>query len=116
MTVNRAFLQTGLHALLRALAAPGRVALEHEPEGMCRPDELALDFDNYYSAFVGNFGEALTAAQRDHLARLDALLSAMSGQSNAALWTELAVGSHARWEEVRLAAKQALDVLGWSVR
>lgn len=114
--MSRAFLQSELHALLRALAGPGRVALEHEPEGACRPDELALDFDNYCGAFLGNFGEALTSAQRDHLARLDALFNAMRGQDNAALWTEQAVCTHARWDEVRLAARQALDVLGWSVR
>lgn len=113
MAVNRKFLQLELHALLKALASAGPVALDYAPQGSCRPDELALDYDNYLRAFVGNFGETLTAAQRERLARVDALFGAMSGESNATLWTEEAVRTHVHWAEVRLAAKDALDVLDW---
>lgn len=114
-SAHREWLQAELHALLRALAAPGPDALAHEPEGTGRPEELAFEYDNFHGAFVATCGESLTPAQIDHLARVAALFEAMSGSHNATLWTEPAVCDHPRWAEVRLAARQALAVLGWSV-
>jgi len=74
---------------------------------------LALDFEDFLRAFIGNCGMELSATQRAQLVKVDELLSAMSGAANADLWTEKAVCDHPRWAEVRLAARDAIAVLGW---
>ena len=75
--VNREWIVRELRELLIALASPGEVALEHAPPGSCRPDELALDYDNFVHAFVGNF-------------------SAETSVQSAALYSEW-MSSSARW-------------------
>jgi len=64
-------------------------------------------------AFVGNFGDELSVEARAALKRVDTLLSAMSGKAFPDLWTEQAVCEHSRWADVRAAARDALDALGW---
>ena len=113
--VNRQWNTSALRSLLQALASAGEVALAREPEGSCRADELALDYDNFVHAFVGNFGAELSAQQRSSLLRVDQLFGAMSGADQPELWTDDAVRRHPRWDEVRAAAQQALEALSWTV-
>ena len=108
---NRPWVTEALRRSLEALALPGPEALARMPRGSVRSDELALDFDNFYAAYVGNFGEELTPQQRVLLARVGRLLSDMSGK--ARLWSDEAVCSHPAWAEVRAAAGEALRALGW---
>jgi hypothetical protein len=102
-----------LRQSLEALAAPGKVALARVPAGTVKADELAIDYDNFFRAFVGNFGAELSTSQREALSHVEQLLDAMSGQKNSELWTDEAVCSHAAWAEVRAAALSALQELGW---
>ena len=108
--INREWIASELCQLLVALASPGDIALDHSPPGSCRPDELALDYDNFVHAFVGNFPDEISTQQRDALLLVNALFAAMSDED---LWTEAAVVSHSRWVEVRAAAQRALDVMSW---
>lgn len=78
-----------------------------------RPDELALDFDNFVRATVGNFREEFNARQLEAIARLNAELAAMSAAANSGLWAEEAVYGHPRWRKIRALANDALLVLGW---
>jgi hypothetical protein len=112
--VDREWIVRELRALLVALASPGQVALGHEPRGSCRPDELALDYDNFVHAYLNNFSPEISAHQRSALLRVDALFSAMSEGRQPDLWTEDAVIAHPRWAEVRAAAQQALDAMSWA--
>ncbi|HEX6884045.1 MAG TPA: hypothetical protein VF530_11755 [Planctomycetota bacterium] len=111
--VDREWLASELRRLLLAVASPGEAALEHAPAGSCRPDELALDHENFARALVAAFASELSDPQRRALLHVDELLGAMSGPHQAELWTEAAVVGQPRWAEVRRAAQQALDALSW---
>ncbi|MDQ4144383.1 MAG: hypothetical protein M3198_11685 [Actinomycetota bacterium] len=114
MSVDRDWLVGELRASLSALASPGSEALATVPDGFAKADELAIDYGNFVSAVLGNFGDEFSTEQTAVLRRIDAMLEAMSGAENAELWTEEAVVSHPRWQEVRKAARVALNRLGWN--
>jgi hypothetical protein len=115
-SANRKWLTESLRESLESLAAPGDVALSRLPEQCVRSDELALDFDNFNSAYVGSFSAELSVAQREALSRVDQLFGHMSDKGNSHLWTDEAVRSHPAWAEIRKAAAAALDALGWAER
>jgi hypothetical protein len=112
-TAKREWLFRQFQSALRALAADGEAALSTLRENCARPDELALDFDNYMKATVGNFRSEFSAVQLETLSRISIELGGMSGMKNAELWTEDAVRNHPRWQTVRMLAKAALAELGW---
>ena len=111
--INRIFILDGLREAVQALAAPGHVAQALVPDGTVKADELALDFDNFGGAALTSLESELTQAQRESLVAVDRLLDGMSGERHAELWTEEAVGTHPKWQEVREAAKRALAAFGW---
>jgi hypothetical protein len=113
MSVDRTSLLEGLRTSLKALSEEGATAISSVPQGSCRPDELALDYDNFLSAVLGNFVREFTPEQVSALRHVDDLLSAMSGPAHRDLWTEEAVCSHVRWREVRSAAQGARSALKW---
>ena len=112
---DRKRLIDSLRQSLEGLALPGEVALRRLPPNVVRADELALDFDNYFTAYRGNFGTELTAQQLAALEQVHQLLAQMSGPGNSSLWSDGAVITHHRWTEVRDAAQRAIKELGWSV-
>jgi len=111
--VNRDFIFAGIRKSIEALAADGETALALMPKGSVRADELALDFDNFGRAALETLGYELTDVQRESLLHIDRLLSAMSGEQQSHLWTEEAVRTHRKWQEVRDAARRALVDFGW---
>jgi hypothetical protein len=113
MSVDMEWITRELRTTLGALAADGIHALTTVRDGCVKADELALDYDNFVHAYLGNCGDAVSRGQRDALLRVDELLSAMSDPGHAHLWTEEAVIGHARWTEVRAAAREAVAALGW---
>ena len=115
MGADRMWLSESLRQSLEALALPGERALARMPAGTVRADELALEYDHYFTAYRGNFSADLSASQLSALSTVHGLLGEMSGHANAVLWTEQAVISHERWAEVRNAAKHAIREMGWSV-
>ena len=50
---NRKWVLFELKQSLRALAAPGPIALAMQSEGTVNADELALDYDNFVTAALG---------------------------------------------------------------
>lgn len=93
---------------------PGGFLVSRErAAGSCRPDELAVDCDNFVPAYVSNFSAEMSVPQRSALLRVDALFGAMSVEHQPDRWTEDAVIAHPRWAEVRAAAQQALDAMSW---
>ena len=113
MNVDHAWIARELRSALKALAAPGSQALASVPDGAIKADELALDYENFVHAYLGNFRDEILQSQRDALLAVDTMLQGMSGQENAELWTEEAVVSHPKWESVRYLAREALAALGW---
>jgi hypothetical protein len=108
LAANPEALRGNLIRSLRALASQGAIALSTQPAGTVKADELALDFCHWLTACPpGEF----TQVQRHALARVDLLLSQMSGASNAHLWTEAAVLESPQWAEVRGAAVDALRTM-----
>jgi hypothetical protein len=114
MPADRAWLTDSLRKSLAALALPGLNALDLQPRGSARADELALDFDNFYKAYRANFAGELSDAQLEALAEVDRLLSNMS-RADSNLWEDQAVINHPLWAEVRNAAYAAMESFGWAI-
>ena len=105
--VNREWLFRSLRDSLRLLAADGATALAGVPGGCCKPDELALNFDDFRSAVVGNFAAELPPELLAALADVDAAFSPIAGCG----WSEAAVRSAPEWAVVRKRAGVALGLL-----
>jgi hypothetical protein len=105
--VNREWLFRSLRDSLRLLAADGETALDGVPDGCCKPDELALDFDNFRAAVVGNFAAELPPELMAALAEVDAAFGPIAEDG----WSEEAVRSAPEWAAVRERAGVALRLL-----
>ena len=97
-----------LREQLELLAAPADQSLAGVPDGCVKADELALDFDNDYDAYVSNWGEKLSPEALAALRSIDELFDRMSDTRNPELWTEEAVKAHPAWSDVRRQAALAL--------
>ena len=101
------------HAL-QLLASPAQAQVSHFPAGsVVLTDEMALDFD-HWAQCVSTYWK-LSPAQLVQLSRLGAFLSEMSGSRHRDFWTDEALPSDPRWEQVRTWAKVALVELGWPI-
>jgi hypothetical protein len=105
--VNRDWLFSSLRDSLSLLSADGDTALAGVPDGCCKPDELALDFDNFRTAVVGNFADELPDELIATLADMDMIFDVITGDG----WTEAAVRSSPEWAGVRQKAGFALRLL-----
>jgi len=102
-----------LRSAVQGLALPPQAESHQNPTETRRPDELAHEFDDHYSAFVSNAVELPTEKQLLALQALDSALTAMSGPESSALWTEVAVKTHSSWREVRRLAAVVLEAFAW---
>ncbi|MGW2934051.1 hypothetical protein ACWDA7_19870 [Streptomyces sp. NPDC001156] len=75
-------------------------------------DDLALDYENARASIV-LLAEAgrIDVAMESRLARIDAILDAMSGAEQASRWTYEALTADAGWLKVRQLAREALTEL-----
>lgn len=105
--VDRGWVFRELRKSLALLAADGETALTALPDGCCKPDELALDFDNFRSTAVSNFAVELPAELVAAMADLDAAFSAIRDEG----WSEAAVRHSQEWAIVRRRAAAALKLL-----
>lgn len=105
--VDREWLFASLRESLRLVAADGATALASLPDGCCKADELALDFDNFRSAVVGNFAAELPSELVAALTAVDAAIDLVIDDG----WSERAVLSAPEWEEIRQRAAVALKLL-----
>ena len=103
-----------LQQAVRAAALPADQQLQCFPSNCDVTFEIADDFANWCRwALAGYMAPALTNQQRSSLLALEARLNRMSGQHNAALWTDDALRSHPEWAAVREEAQQTLMAFGW---
>src|SRR2546428_9273959 len=96
----------GAIALLAAPASEQRAHLRGI--GGVSVDELGLEFDDVSGAVLGS--GVLSPRQARAISSLDRQLRLMSGQKNAALWTEDALEKSAHWDTIRRLAADALAV------
>ena len=99
---------------LQLLASPVQAQLSHFPAPwIVLTDEMALDFD-HWAQCVSTYWK-LSQEQVIRLTALDEFLSEMSGPLHSDFWTDEALSSDPRWEEVRNLAKAALVSCGWPI-
>ena len=112
--VNVPGILRGLLSALQVLEWPPQVQCTLlYPDGTGDADDMALDFDNWYSAALANL--ALTPGQRTRLKAVDELIEQMSlgnPRFTEDLWTDDALRSRAEWAEVRKTARLAIEALG----
>lgn len=104
-----------LHRAILALAQPPEVQLALFPDFVCKADELALDFEDGLYELAGHKDD-VTAEQQAALDALDGLITGMSGERNAAFWTEEALLSNPGWDGIRSAARATAAAFGWEIR
>ena len=101
-----------LRRSLQLLASPAQIQLNHFPAGwVVLTDEMALDFDAWAERISSYW--KLSQEQLARLTELDEFLNKMSNSSNSDFWSDEALSSDPRWEEVRLLAQTALVACGW---
>jgi hypothetical protein len=96
---------------LLAAAAPDQLAHFLPPDFAFKADEMVLDFENWATSVHTYW--TLTEEQTARLTELDAYLDNLSGEQNAAFWTDAALVSDPHWERVRALAQAALTSFQW---
>jgi hypothetical protein len=94
-----------VHAL-QALAVPAEEQLARYPVFVVKADELALDYADALLLITDCPQVSLTPEQQAALEDVDQLLDWMSGEKNAALWTEAALRTAPDWQQVRRLARE----------
>jgi len=110
---------SSIEEALQLLACPAPVQLQLFPDFVCVTDEFALDFDNWQSVIIGNFGAELTSEQLGCLKAIDERFTSHSrgGASfTEQFWTDEALRESADWENIREMARRALRAFGWLPR
>ncbi len=99
---------------LQMLASPAKAQLNHfPPNWVVLTDELVLDFDAWYERIASYW--KLSKEQTTILAQLDEFFSKKDISSNGDFWTDEALTSDTRWEDVREMAKAALVSFEWPI-
>jgi hypothetical protein len=109
--VNRPWLSERLKHSLQLLACPAEIQLTKFPPFVHGPDEMALDFDNFHEAFVGNFRTDMTNEQLHCLELIDKSFEQMDKNCFSAN----GVNSSQEWRRIRELASEALKAFGWPV-
>jgi hypothetical protein len=98
---------------LQALALPYDAQRNLFPSFACTADELALDFDHWCE--TARHQHTFTADQLSALGSVSAVLSAMTDEKDAGLWSDSALAHLPRWQDVRDRARKALDAFQWTL-
>ena len=94
---------------LQLLACSSEVQLGKFPAFVHAPDEMALDFDNFRSAFVSNFRNELTGEQLSCLELIDRNFEQMGKDK----FSPEHVRNSVEWQGIRALASDALKAFGW---
>jgi hypothetical protein len=101
---------------VRALAQPADIQLGLYPDFVWVPDELAMEFDEWYkklcaSAVVGDWPEAKLILVH----AINQQLVSMNTASDPNLWTDEALAENEEWKKTRDLALRCLHEMEWSV-
>src|SRR5688572_29949129 len=93
---------------VQLVAAASEVQLAVLPDGVCKPDEIALTFDDCFLLVPDLVASGLVSAQAQGcLAGIDALFSRLT-DIGPAMWSEATVRQRPEWSELRARAAEAL--------
>jgi hypothetical protein len=98
---------------VQLLASSAEVQLQYLPAGVCKADELALEFDQWREVALHNYDGDLTPGQRSSLNALNERLDWLT-KNGPEHWTEAAVRTSPLWNDIRQLAVQVLNIFGWS--
>jgi len=98
---------------VQLLAAPAAEQIAHllPPDFAAKTNEMALELEHW--ALCAPTCWTLTQEQTTWLNALDAYLEALSGMDHAEFWTDAALVSDPRWEDVRTLAAAVLTAFDW---
>jgi len=105
--VNRPWITERLMQSLQLLACPPEIQLRKFPPFVHAPDEMALDFDNFRSAYVGNCRAELTSEQLHYLE----LINRTFEQMNKDCFSPEGVSDSSEWRRIRELASDALKAI-----
>ena len=107
---------TRLARAVQALAEPPRprAVARRMPVTPGRTENLVLEFDEAYTAWVEGFEALPDEEQLLALQHVDRQLASMVAAKDAALWTEQAHREAGVWQEVRVAATRVIALFEWS--
>jgi hypothetical protein len=80
---------------------------------ICKEDDMALEYDHWSNCVHAYW--KLSQDQVEKLTTLNHYLANLSGQSQAAFWTDEALFTDPRWGKVRSLAKMALASFQWPI-
>lgn len=92
---------------LKVLAAPPEIQLASFPDNVCKPDEIALTFDEYASR--ANQCELISQTAKSKISTLNRFFDTGIDKNE---WTDAAVSSSYKWEFVRKSAREILYDMG----
>lgn len=95
-----------LRRAVEYLALPGSEGLTRR--GCSLPDQLALDFDEAYTAFMSGLADLPALRLLEALQELDRQLESMSDPSMRSKWTREGMSREPDWEVVRALAREVL--------
>ena len=110
--IDRAGIFERLKHALQLLACPSEIQLRLLPDFVCKGDELALDFDNWRGAAVGNFRSEMTPEQLSSLDALDVSFVELT-KAGPEDWTDDSMRMSDKWSKIRHLAQMALRSFGW---
>lgn len=108
---NRSWIAERLKHALQLLACFAETQLAKFPPFVRAPDEMALDFENFRSAFVGNFRAEITSDQLHYLDLIDRTFEQMGREC----FSPDGVTNSSEWGRIRELASEALRAFAWPV-
>ena len=93
-----------------------RSAEKPRPLRPARLENIVVEFDDAYTAYVDGMERLPAQAQLLALQAVDRQLSEMVRAKEAALWTEQALRDDRRWGEARRLAREAIGAYAWPLQ
>ncbi len=106
---DRAWITQRLMQSLQLLACSSEIQLGKFPPFAHAPDELALDFDNFRLAFIGNFRTEMTVKQLQSPELIDRSFN----EINKDCFSPEGVTHSSEWQKIRELAAESLKAFGW---
>jgi hypothetical protein len=112
-SVDRLGIFERLKHSIQLLALSPQIQLKLLPDFVCKPDELALEFDHWSEVVLRNFSSSLSSEQMcciESIRRSFSDLTRMGPEH----WTEYAVRKSEEWKRLRTLSAAALESFGWA--
>jgi hypothetical protein len=109
-SVDRLGIFERLKHSIQLLALPPKIQLKLLPDFVCKPDELALEFDHWREVVLQNFSSSLSSEQISCIESIRRSILDLRPEH----WTEYAVRKSEEWKSLRTLSAAALESFGWA--